>query len=110
MAGGDKTYPGREAGLVVSCGDSGESGWRAETCSRMTRMGWPQLRTSPRGSSSRAGERFSTNSPDTFTQTVPSPNFKPLAAWRRTISLADFRTMIAGLGIGDQLPMLQTPS
>jgi predicted cobalt transporter CbtA len=34
------------------------------------------------------GERFSTKRPDTFTQTVPSPNFKPLAVWRRTIHLS----------------------
>jgi hypothetical protein len=31
------------------------------------------------------GERFSTKRPDTFTQTVPSPNFNPLAVRRRTI-------------------------
>jgi hypothetical protein len=31
------------------------------------------------------GDRFSTNRPDTFTQTVPSPKFKPLAGRRRTI-------------------------
>jgi hypothetical protein len=34
------------------------------------------------------GERFSTKRPDTFTQTVPSPNFKPLAVRRRTIHLS----------------------
>src|SRR5438270_10946849 len=37
---------------------------------------------------SAAGERFSTKRPDTFTQTVPSPNFKPLAVRRRTIHLS----------------------
>jgi hypothetical protein len=33
------------------------------------------------------GEQFSTKSPDTFTQTVPSPNFKPLAVRRRTVAV-----------------------
>jgi hypothetical protein len=31
------------------------------------------------------GERFSTKGPDTFTQTVASLNFNPLAVRRRTI-------------------------
>jgi len=40
------------------------------------------LRTSTHGSLSRAVEQFATVSPDTFTQTAPSPNFKPLAVLR----------------------------
>src|SRR5215467_12837255 len=34
------------------------------------------------------GEQFSTKRPDTFTQTVASLNFKPLAVRRRTIHLS----------------------
>src|SRR5262250_3852100 len=34
------------------------------------------------------GEQFSTKRPDTFTQTVASLNFKPLAVGRRTIHLS----------------------
>jgi hypothetical protein len=35
------------------------------------------------------GERFSTKRLDTFTQTVPSPNFKPLAVRRRTTGMLE---------------------
>jgi len=42
------------------------------------------IRTGTRESSSRAGERFSTERPDTFAD-FPSSNFKPLAVRRGTI-------------------------
>jgi hypothetical protein len=48
---------------------------------------WPTdfIRTDARGPSSRPGEHSSTQRPDTFTQTVASANFNPLAVRRRTI-------------------------
>src|SRR5262250_173962 len=39
------------------------------------------------------GEQFSTKRPDTFTQTVASLNFKPLAVRRRTIHLSVSRCL-----------------
>ena len=37
--------------------------------------------------------RFSTKRPDTFTQTISSPNFKALAVWRRTIHYQQLRSI-----------------